>query len=195
MQAGNLPPKRCESFHHERPTEMNLALFTFGLFAKPAAHEANDGFHERNDVILANMEGVPGFIARAGYDDDPVEELWGEQVYPHFYAETGDGWAPETLSLWDSPEAVMAFTYSGIHGEAVKLGHTWFRRGDWPPLVMWWVEDGKRPNWSEAVARFERLYCDGPTPDGFSMKRLFGSDGRAMSLDTSKLKALKAVDS
>lgn len=177
------------------PPAMNLALYTFGLFIKPAEHEANDGFHQRNDVILANMEGTPGFIARSGYDDDPVEDLWGEQVYPHFYVEQGDGWAPSTLSLWNSPEAVMAFTYSGLHGQAVRMGHHWFQRGDWPPLVMWWVEKDVRPNWVQGVDRFERLHRDGPTRDAFSMKHLFGPDGRPISVDTARLRALKPSDS
>ncbi|MGB0505345.1 MAG: DUF3291 domain-containing protein [Pikeienuella sp.] len=172
---------------------LNIALYTFGLFIKPAEHEANDGFHVRNDIILANMDGVPGFIARSGYDDDPAEDLWGEQVYPHFYVENGDGWAPATLSLWESPEAMMAFTYSGLHGEAVRMGHQWFQRGDWPPLVMWWVDE--RPCWADGVERFERLHRSGPTPNGFSIKCLFGQDGRPIKVDTAKLKEFKLTDS
>jgi len=79
---------------------MRLALFTFGIFREPAEHPVNDGFHTRNDSILAAVEHSDGFVARSGYDGEPGPASWCVQVYPDFYIERGDGWSPETLSLW-----------------------------------------------------------------------------------------------
>lgn len=53
---------------------MRLALYTFGLFSRPAQDPANDGFYLRNDPIFAAIEHAPGFIARSGYATDPGPE-------------------------------------------------------------------------------------------------------------------------
>ena len=123
----------------------HLALYTFGIFIKPAEDPANDGFHNLNDPHFALVEHAAGFIARSGYADDPGPECWGEQVYPQFYRERGDGWSPATLSLWQDIEAAMAFTYSGLHAEALKRGKEWFRKPQWPPYAAWWVNAKQTP--------------------------------------------------
>ena len=48
------------------------------------------------------------------------------QVYPRFYVENGDGRWSSTLSLWVDIESLMAFTYSGIHAEALRHASDWF---------------------------------------------------------------------
>ncbi|TFG88988.1 MAG: DUF3291 domain-containing protein [Hyphomicrobiales bacterium] len=163
---------------------MRLALFTFGIFRQPAEHSVNAGFHARNDAALAAAEQADGFIARSGYDNEPGPPLWGLQVYPDFYAERGDGWSPETLSLWEDLESVAAFTYHGLHAEAQRLGRTWFVDPEWPPYVLWWVGPDHTPDWAEAVGRHRRLHTDGSTPDAFNFSTAFNPDGQAAKLDT-----------
>ena len=41
---------------------------------------------------------------------------------------------------------------------------------------MWWVPEGYRPTVDESVARLERLWHDGPTPEAFTLKTAFGPD-------------------
>ena len=170
---------------------MRAALYTFGIFLERAEHPANQGFHDRNDPILEDVAKAPGFIARAGYDDeggDPPE--WGPQVWPRWYEERGDGWSPATLSLWEDLEAIAAFTYSGLHREALRLGRSWFAQGPWPPYVIWWISADRQPDWAEAVRRFHRLADDGPGPTAFDLRRPFSPAGTAFSLDTSRLRRL-----
>lgn len=162
---------------------MRIALFTFGVFREPSEHSANDGFHQRNDPALAQAEASVGFVARSGYPDEPGPESWGEQVFPRFYEERGDGWSPETLSLWTDIESIVAFAYDGIHGDAVRHGRDWFVKGPWPPLALWWVADDEIPDWSEAVARFEHLADHGPTARAFSFASPFDAEGRSSRLD------------
>ena len=163
---------------------MRLALFTFGIFREPAEHPINDGFHARNDLVLAAVEQADGFIARSGYDDEPGPLPWGVQVYPDFYGERGDGWSPETLSLWEGLESVAAFNYHGLHAEALRLGREWFVAPEWPPYVLWWVRPDHIPDWPEAVDRHRRLNIDGSTPGAFNFSRAFDPDGQAANLDT-----------
>jgi hypothetical protein len=171
---------------------MPLALYTFGIFAKPASDPVNDGFHQRNDAVLALADNAPGLIARSGYDGDPGPASWGEQVYPRFYVERGDGWCPSTLSVWESLESAMAYAYFGLHAEALAHGREWFLKPEWPPYVIWWVAEGVYPTWSDAVVRHEHLHDHGPLPFAFSFKDAFDREGRSLNIDTDKLKALRS---
>jgi Domain of unknown function (DUF3291) len=167
-----------------------LALYTFGVFLRPAEHPSNDGFHRRNDPVLALVDKAPGLIARSGYEGDPGPQSWGTQVYPRFYVEAGDGWCPSTLSVWQDMEHAMAFSYFGLHAEALSHGREWFKKPEWPPYAVWWIADGNTPRWMEAVARHERLHDHGPSPHVFNFKAAFDEKGREVNLDMAKIKQI-----
>lgn len=150
-----------------------LALYTFGLFIKPAEHSDNDGFHELNDPILDLVDRAAGMVARSGYDNEPGPESWGKQVFPKFYVEQGDGWAPSTLSHWVDMESAMAFSYFGLHAQALKRGGEWFLKPQWPPYAAWWSDEDRIPDWQEAVERHQFLHDNGPTPTAFTFKNAF----------------------
>jgi len=169
-----------------------LALYTFGVFIEPAEHPSNDGFHARNNGVLSAIEQAAGIIARSGYLGDPGPRSWGAEVYPRFYEERGDGWSPAMLSLWVDLESPMAAAYFGIHGEALSHGREWFRKPQWPPYVLWWVDAGHRPTWQEAVVRHQRLHDHGPSPAAFNFKQPFDADGHEASIDRARVKALAA---
>ncbi len=174
------------------PMSNILALYTFGVFIEPSEHPSNDGFHQRNDPILDDVANASGFIARSGYEGDPGPESWGVQVQPRFYQERGDGWSPATLSLWRDLESMMAFSYFGLHAEALSKGREWFEKPKWPPYVTWWVEQNHVPQWSEAVERHEYLHAQGPTPKAFNFKQPFDATGAAISIQREKIKQLVA---
>jgi hypothetical protein len=171
---------------------MRLAVYNFGMFRQPSAHESNDGFHARNDLNFATAEASAGFIARSGHEGEPGPESWGLQVYPRFYVERGDGWSPATLSLWRDLPSLMAFTYAGIHAEAMRHAREWFVEPEWPSHVLWWVADDHRPDWAEGVARLERLHDHGPSADAFSFKTAFDPGGAPTRADRNAVRQLIA---
>jgi hypothetical protein len=161
-----------------------LALYTFGVFRLPSEHPANDGFHARNDANFLAAEESAGFIARSGYDDEPEgPESWGEQVYPRFYVERGDGWSPATLSLWTDLTSLMIFAYSGIHAEAMRHARDWFEKGKFPGYALWWVSADETPHWRHATTRLEHLHDHGPSPFAFDFKTAFDAEGRRVEVD------------
>jgi hypothetical protein len=160
-----------------------VALYTFGVFRAPAADPVNQGFHDRNERALLAVEASDGFIARSGYDGDPGPPSWGSQVFPRFYAERGDGWAPSTLSLWRDLESPMAFAYAGIHAEALGNGRKWFLEPAWPPYVLWWVRRDQVPSWSEAIARHETLHHLKASAFAFDFASPFDEGGIATTID------------
>ena len=60
----------------------------------------------------------------------------------------------------------------------------------WPPYVLWWVADDHRPDWREAVARFELLHDHGPTADAFNFKSPFDTTGSPTVLDKEAVRRL-----
>lgn len=171
---------------------MMLALYTFGVFRERAADPVNDGFKAREPANIAAVEASAGFIARSGYADEPGPESWGEETYPRFYVERGDGWSPATLSLWDGPEAAMAFSYSGIHAEALRHARAWFAERRWPGYVCWWTRE--RPIWRDGARRLERLHDEGASPDAFTFKRPFAPDGEPTVIDRERLQVLRDIN-
>jgi len=170
--------------------QMKLALYTFGVFARPSTQPENDDFHFLNDLVLPQVDRAAGLIARSGYDGEAGPASWGTQVFPKFYEERGDGYSPSTLSLWVDAESAMAFSYSGLHAQALKRGREWFVKPQWPPYAVWWVASGHVPEWAEAVWRHQHLHDHGPTSEAFTFKQSFDSAGRAMAIDAQKVKAI-----
>ncbi|CAM3414190.1 DUF3291 domain-containing protein [Paracoccus nototheniae] len=169
---------------------MPLALYTFGMFSKPADDPANDGLHQLNGPVFALVDKAEGLIARSGYASDTGPSPWGAEVYPRFHEERGDGWSPATLSLWTDLEALFAFTYSGLHAVALRQGRAWFEKPNWPPLVLWWHGQPGYPNWTEGVRRHEHLHDHGPSPDAFSFRKPYDEYGASIKLDKARIRKL-----
>ena len=94
------------------------------------------------------------------------------------------------MSWWRDLESIWAYTYSGIHAEALAKGRTWFRKGDWPPLVMWWSE--MRPDWAEGVARHEQLHDHGASAHAFGFRQAFDVAGRPATPDRAQVREIAA---
>jgi hypothetical protein len=180
---------------HGKPVSgYHVALYTFGQFLVPAKDPANDGFYDREPLNFDAVANSHGFIARSGYPDEPGPESWGPQVFPRFYEDNGDGFAPSTLSIWESLEAIHAFAYSGIHAEALKLGRKWFRKPQWPPYVLWWLPTGQKPDWSQGTKKLEWLHDHGADATAFDFKTPFASDGKLGTLDRALIKCIAAAN-
>ena len=130
-----------------------------------------------------------GFVARSGYAGEPGPESWGEQAFPRFL-QAGQTGAVSSLSLWQDIESLMAFTYAGVHAEALKHARHWNEKQAWPPLVLFWVAPGPVPSWTEAVRRFELLADKGPTSEAFNFKTTFSAKGVPHAIDRDLVKAL-----
>src|SRR5262245_60785929 len=82
----------------------------------------------------------------------------------------------------------MAFTYAGIHAEAMRYGREWFLKPAWPPYVLWWVEKDQVPTWIEGVARHEFRHDNEASPFAFDFKTPFDKDGRPTIIDREAVK-------
>ncbi|MTI45600.1 uncharacterized protein DUF3291 [Roseibium hamelinense] len=172
--------------------DFRLAAYTFNQFVAPYQSDTIKGFRDAEPQVFQTLEKASGFLARSGYEGEDGPASWGTQVFPACWENTnGDGWAPSTLSLWSSIEALMAAVYHGPHGSVLRHGRDWHIRADHiPEYVLWWAPDGHTPDWAEAVRRFESLMEKGPQPEAFSFKSPFDADGRAYKPDIARVKTL-----
>lgn len=171
-----------------------LAIYNFGMFSQWSDHPSIQGFHDRNDRNFATAEQSEGFIARSGYADEPGPPSWGVQVYPRFYIDHGDGWAPSTLSLWRDLGALLAFSYTGFHAETMRQARGWLVEPHWPPYVLWWVAPDRTPLWAEGVERLEHLNDHGPSAFAFDFKQPFDAHGQPTAVDRTALKQRKILE-
>ncbi|OCW58311.1 DUF3291 domain-containing protein [Hoeflea olei] len=168
----------------------HLAMYNFGLHVADYNAPEVRGFLLREPLNFQAAERAAGFVGRSGYAGESGPESWGVQVFPRFIEGSGRESGPSSLSLWEDIESLMAFSYSGVHAEALKNARNWNTRNDWPPLVLWWVEAGHRPNWAEGAAKLERLHDLGPGPEAFTFKQAFGRAGESHAIDRARVKAL-----
>jgi len=172
-----------------------LAAYTFNRFLDRYQSDRVKGFRDAEPGAFAAMDRAEGFIARSGYDGEDGPESWGPQVFPKYWVDNGDGFAPSTLSVWRSIEALMAATYHGVHGDAFRNGADWHvRPTPFPAYVIWWVPEDHRPDWIEAVSRLEWLGDNGPTPKAFSFKTAFTPNGERYGPNVQDVKRLAALN-
>lgn len=169
-----------------------LAFYNFGLHVAPYESDAIEGFRLREGPNFEAAARACGFIGRSGYAGEPGLESWGPQVFPRFIQGSGFETAPSSLSLWADVESLMAFSYSGVHAEALKHARAWNAKQRWPPLVLWWVSGNHRPDWQQGVERLEYLADYGPTAYAFTFKKPYGPDGSEMEIDRGCVKELAA---
>lgn len=168
----------------------HLAIYNFGIHVETYDTASVQGFALREPFNFEAAERAVGFIGRSGYDGEPGPESWGEHVVPRACGDLSGRSTVSSLSLWADIESLMAFTYSGVHGDALKHARAWNVKQDWPPLVLFWISATERPSWSHAVERFESLMRNGTAPDHFSFKQAFTANGEPYPLDRARVKQL-----
>ncbi len=172
----------------------HLAMYNFGIHVAAYESPEVEGFRLREAANFEAAARAHGFIGRSGYAGELGTVCWGEQVFPRFIKGSGFQTAPSSLSLWADIESLMAFTYSGVHADALKYGRNWNIRQGWPPLVLWWVEAGAIPQWHDGVERLEHLHDHGASSIAFSFKQPYGPDGQPVEIDRSRIKEIAALN-
>lgn len=141
---------------------MHLAQLNVARMLGPIDGEVMRPFVELLNPINALAEASPGFI-------------WRDQT------EAGDNTAVRinddpmlivNFSVWESPAALEAFVYHGLHKSALSRRKEWFELPKLSHYVMWWIEPGTIPTLKEAAARLEHLRLHGESDHAFTFRHL-----------------------
>ena len=133
------------------------------------------------DAINQLAERSPGFVWR--YLSDSRDPRQRELADPRVLF---------NMSVWDSAEALHAFTYKTAHAKVFAARKQWFE--EWrervgalrelgpgaPALAMWWIPAGQLPTAAEGLARLRLLGAHGPHARAFTFKRMFTPQGEPL---------------
>ena len=136
----------------------HLAQVNVSRLAAPIDSPELAGFVARLDEVNALAEAAPGFVWRL--KDDATNNATSVPIYD-------DRMIIVNLSVWESIEALRAFTYSGAHLAVLKQRHGWFSQMRDAAMAMWWIPAGHVPTVAEARERLDHLRAHGPTAQAF----------------------------
>ncbi len=86
-----------------------------------------------------------------------------------------DPWLIVNMSVWRSPEHLIAFVYGDVHRTQLRRRRKWFSKLAEAETALWWVPAGHRPTVTEAEDRLTRLRADGPTAAAFTLRHVFAA--------------------
>jgi hypothetical protein len=158
----------------------NLAFHTLGVLREPNESPTTRAYFELGAQIFDAAVATDGFVARTAPFTDPVPNVFDPACHVVGIS---------TLTVWRDLESAFAFAYDGTHVAAFRRRGDWFIKRDWSSYVAWWVEDGVLPTAEDAIARFEHLHANGPTPYAFTFKRPFDAIGRPTLVDRTRVAA------
>jgi len=80
--------------------------------------------------------------------------------------------AAANLTVWESAETLEHFVWNTVHKQFYNRKHEWFKPMGEHHFVMWWVEEGHRPDLLEAKERLDSLNMYGNTDHAFEWSHL-----------------------
>jgi heme-degrading monooxygenase HmoA len=120
----------------------------------------------RLDEMNQIADRSPGFVWRYLTDSrDPAQREFDD---PHVLF---------NMSVWESIDALHAYTYRTAHAEVYAARRRWFSDVKavvgGHALAMWWVRTGERPTVADAKERLAAIVANGPSERAFTFKQRF----------------------
>ena len=144
-------------------TRFHLAQLNMGRIRFPLDDPRMAGFMNRLDDINALADRTDGFVWRLQTEEGNATAL-------HPYEDDRD---LINMSVWESIDALDAFTYQSAHVEVFRQRQEWFEPSSEATFVMWWVPTGHIPSIDEAIERLDQLRRNGPTAEAFTIRDRF----------------------
>ncbi|GAA3346476.1 DUF3291 domain-containing protein [Amorphoplanes nipponensis] len=143
-------------------TAFHLAQFNAARLRAPLTDPTMAGFVAGLDTINALADASPGFVWRLaeGPDGDAttVRPLDPDVIV--------------TMSVWESIEALRAFSYQSTHLDYLRRRREWFRPIAPASLVLWWIPAGRLPTVEQGCERLARVAA-GPSPEAFTFRQTY----------------------
>ncbi len=120
----------------------------------------------RLDEMNQLADRSPGFVWRYLTDSRDLQQR-----------EFDDPLVLFNMSVWESIEALHAYTYRTAHAEVYAGRREWFVDQKavvgGHALALWWIREGELPTPAEGKARLHRITAEGPTVEAFTFKQRF----------------------
>lgn len=146
----------------------HLAQLNVARLLAPLDSPQLSGFVAGLEPINELADGSPGFVWRLQTDEGDATSIRAFD----------DDMLIVNMSVWESAEALAAFTYRSDHLAVMRRRREWFEGMAEAHLVLWWVPAGHVPDVEEAKERLDLLRRVGPSPEAFTFRAMypFGED-------------------
>jgi heme-degrading monooxygenase HmoA len=141
----------------------HLAQFNYAQACAPLDDPRMYGFVSNLRYINGLADQAPGFVWRLQTESGDATDIRAFDDPLKFI----------TLSVWESIEALLDFTYHHKHGAIMRHRKQWFEHIKETYIVLWWIPAGHIPTVEESKARLEHLRRYGPTHYAFDFKTRF----------------------
>jgi hypothetical protein len=145
----------------------HLAQINVGRLLAPLDDPRIAEFAENLDRINAIGDASPGFVWRLQTDDGDATSIRAFD----------DPLIIVNMTVWTSAEALRDFVYRTDHVGFLRRRREWFLPYDGPFLSLWWIPAGTVPTVADGKAALDRIADNGPSPDAFTLGRLFPPPG------------------
>lgn len=144
----------------------HLAQANVAYAIAPADDARLADYIARLDEINQLAERSPGFVWRYLTDSrDPSQREFADPLVLF------------NMSVWESIDALHAYTYRTAHAEVYAARRTWFVDTKavigGHALAMWWIPRGERPSVADAKERLAAITANGPSERAFTFKQRF----------------------
>lgn len=143
--------------------DYDLAQLNVGRSVAPMDDPRMADFVARLDEINRLAERSPGFVWRLQGDNGNATGLKVSDD-PRFIV---------NLTVWESIDALHAYTYRSDHKTVFARRFEWFERASGPNVVLWWQPRDTLPTVEDALRRLGLLEDLGPTLEAFTFKQPF----------------------
>jgi len=140
-----------------------IAQLNIALAKAPLEDPLLADFMAQLDAVNAMAEASPGFVWRLKSDSGNATDI---RAYD-------DPRMIVNMSVWESVDALFAFTYKTAHTKVMNRRKEWFESLPGPHMVLWWIAAGTVPTVAEAQRRLKHLAEHGPSAAAFTFKMRF----------------------
>jgi len=148
-------------------TPHHLAQANIAWMRAPLEHPSMESFRAQLERINRLADESPGFLWRLQTD---AGDATGIRAFE-------DERILFNMSVWESVQALHAYTYRSDHAGVLRARRTWFEAPKGPGLVLWWIPAGTLPTVDEAKARLALLAERGPSEQAFTFRQVFPAPG------------------
>ena len=146
-------------------TSFELAQVNISRLLEPLDSPLLKDFVDALDPVNAVADAAPGFRWR----------LQGEAGDATAIRVFDDDWLIVNMSVWESPETLLAYVYGDAHRAVLRGRRQWFHHPVEAMTALWWVPAGHRPSVAEAEERLVHLRSHGPSSCVFTLKQTYGA--------------------
>ncbi len=152
-------------------TRYHLAQANIAWMRAPIEHPSMESFRVQLAGINRLADESPGFVWRLQTEAGDATGLRAFEDERILF----------NMSVWDSVQALHAYTYVSAHAGVLRARRAWFDAPKGPGLVLWWILAGTLPTLEEGKAKLRLLAERGPSEQAFTFRRVFPPPARKPS--------------